>query len=323
MELFAKLESAVDAVLPEGYSFEQPLGISADWYNASKQFVADNYWIPCTLSVVYVSFVFGMQSYLKEKDLADKKAWVKAKRAAGENVKETDAPTWATREPAWVKVLLFTWNMILGVFSMIGLAFTIRAIRVSLSQYTLSQDLCNYAAETHNPWFLLFVLSKVPELIDTVFLVVRRRPVMFLHWYHHVATMLYCWDGWANDAMSGSWFAVLNLFVHSIMYTYYAITTYTRFPQWFRLLITTLQLTQMVLGTGFTIHNLLVCPMGYPRYLTLGLVMYVSYFVLFAQLFYDYYCKPSPKNRAPGPNPAKKGSQQEDTSSKSQSKKEQ
>ena len=88
--------------------------------DASKQFVADNYWIPCTLSVVYVSFVFGMQSYLKEKDLADKKAWVKAKRAAGENVKETDAPTWATREPAWVKVLLFTWNMILGVFSMVG-----------------------------------------------------------------------------------------------------------------------------------------------------------------------------------------------------------
>jgi hypothetical protein len=34
-------------------------------------------------------------------------------------------------------------------------------------------------------WMALFCLSKIPELMDTVFLVIRKRPVIFLHWWHH------------------------------------------------------------------------------------------------------------------------------------------
>lgn len=32
-------------------------------------------------------------------------------------------------------------------------------------------------------WSHLFVMSKAPELIDTILLMIRRRPVTLLHWY--------------------------------------------------------------------------------------------------------------------------------------------
>ena len=31
-------------------------------------------------------------------------------------------------------------------------------------------------------WSSLFVLSKVPELGDTIFIVLRKQPLIFLHW---------------------------------------------------------------------------------------------------------------------------------------------
>ena len=39
----------------------------------------------------------------------------------------------------------------------------------------------------------LFDLSKVFEFVDTIFIVLRKKPLIFLHYYHHVSTMLFCW----------------------------------------------------------------------------------------------------------------------------------
>ena len=45
---------------------------------------------------------------------------------------------------------------------------------------------------------------KIPELIDTVFIVLRKKPLIFLHWYHHVTVVLYCWHSFAQRSSAGA-----------------------------------------------------------------------------------------------------------------------
>jgi elongation of very long chain fatty acids protein 6 len=40
---------------------------------------------------------------------------------------------------------------------------------------------------------MLFALSKIPELVDTVFLILRQKPVILLHYYHHISVLMYCY----------------------------------------------------------------------------------------------------------------------------------
>jgi len=139
---------------------------------------------------------------------------------------------------------------------------------------------------------MYFCLSKIPELFDTVFIILRKKPLKFLQYYHHIVTMWFCWVAWARKLESGGAFAVMNLFVHSIMYTYYMCSAFNiRWPNWARKLITSSQLIQMLFGVIFVTIPLLQCPND-PPVLYFGLIMYITYFILFAQLYYDMYMSP-------------------------------
>jgi hypothetical protein len=67
----------------------------------------------------------------------------------------------------------------------------------------LSWELCHAEVEISNPWTMYFCLSKIPELLDTVFIVLRKRPLKFLQYYHHIVTMWFCWIAWARKLDSG------------------------------------------------------------------------------------------------------------------------
>ncbi|KAK7197487.1 fatty acid elongase [Novymonas esmeraldas] len=102
----------------------------------------------------------------------------------------------------------------------------------------------------------MFAYLKIPELLDTVFLVLQRKPVSFLHWYHHVATAIYVWICTYSPMPSGIFFCGMNYFVHSIMYFYYFLVMMglRKSIRPFAPVITLLQVLQMVFGTFFTAY---------------------------------------------------------------------
>jgi elongation of very long chain fatty acids protein 6 len=112
------------------------------------------------------------------------------------------------------------WNWGLSIFSAVGFAHVSRAFVTSGSEHGFAGEgsvLCRRDVQFDNQWVALFCLSKIPELVDTALLVLQKKPVIFLHWYHHAVTLLYCWIAWVRIAPNGALFALMNLFVHTIM----------------------------------------------------------------------------------------------------------
>lgn len=88
----------------------------------------------------------------------------------------------------------------------------------------------------------------------------------------------------------------MNYFVHSWMYSYYALKAMEiKPPRFIAMMITTMQLVQMVVGFFVTGAAYYYIKIGEKQChattfnAACGLVMYFSYFVLFAMYFYKAY----------------------------------
>lgn len=133
--------------------------------------------------------------------------------------------------------------------------------------------------------------------MDTVFIVVHKKPLIFLHWYHHVSVLAYCWISYTGKSPTGLVFCFLNYGVHAIMYGYYFLMAIGCKPKWFNPMVITLaQISQMVVGVAVTVIGwyLLVVEQRPDCMLTrdnnlAALVMYGSYLVLFLQFFLQRY----------------------------------
>lgn len=148
-------------------------------------------------------------------------------------------------------------------------------------------------------WAWLFVVSKLPELGDTIFIVLRKQPLIFLHWYHHITVLMYSWFTYYDDSAFAIWFIVMNFFVHSAMYTYYAFRAMGyRPPTFVSMVITASQLIQMFVGcfVNYIAYSYLraggsqSCRVSLLNVI-LSSCMYFSYMVLFARFFYNAYIK--------------------------------
>ena len=113
------------------------------------------------------------------------------------------AKAWADAPGSGVTPLLIVWNyglMVLSMVMLVGCLQSAARIAAHGAGGPLVSLLCDGATmwTASSPdhgllWQLLFMWSKFPELFDTVLLVLRGRPVIFLHWYHHITVLLFCW----------------------------------------------------------------------------------------------------------------------------------
>jgi len=97
-------------------------------------------------------------------------------------------------------------------------------------------------------WIYVYYVSKYYELIDTLILLLKAKPVIPLHIYHH-AMMVF--GGWAWNYygwLEGSWWCVfVNSVIHFFMYIYYTLAI-LKIDVWWKKHLTSLQIFQFMTG---------------------------------------------------------------------------
>ncbi|XP_065363311.1 uncharacterized protein LOC135956688 [Calliphora vicina] len=156
------------------------------------------------------------------------------------------------------------------------------------------------------PWMmrLLYItygyyLTKYLDLFDTIFIVLRKKDqqISFLHVYHHTGMVfgVYVFMTFLPGSHS-TMLGLINLLVHTVMYSYYFVTSMTPVKEtlWWKRHITQLQLVQF----GYlTVHFLLVIvrnTCAHPLAVAfVGFMQNIFMFALFFEFYYKAYLKKS------------------------------
>lgn len=203
------------------------------------------------------------------------------------------------RKPVMLRTALCMWSTALAVFSIYA---SIKIIPIMYDELTVAgfeYSLCElnfYLGSTKRGlWAFLFPFSKLLELIDTAFIVLRKSKISFLHCYHHATVFIFCWYSYANPSSPAVWGRTVNFFVHAVMYTYYAIKASGRYPpRAIAQAITTLQLSQMFFGLYYTYtaikcyYSGRVCGVS-TQFVVLSIFLFGSYALLFMNFYYWTY----------------------------------
>ncbi|XP_072219082.1 ELOVL fatty acid elongase 8a [Leuresthes tenuis] len=201
------------------------------------------------------------------------------------------------REPVNLKPVLIVYN-----FAMVCLsAYMFYEFTASswLAGYSL---LCQPVDYSNSPlamrmarvcWWFYF--SKVIELSDTIFFILRKKnsQLTFLHVYHH-ATMIFNWWAGVKYVAGGQSFLIglINSFVHVVMYLYYGLAAFGPSMSkylWWKRYLTCLQLLQFFIVTIHTIYNLFA-DCDFPDSMNVVVLAYsLSLIALFSNFYYHSY----------------------------------
>jgi hypothetical protein len=199
-----------------------------------------------------------------------------------------------------LRVPLILWNTLLALFSILSVIRIVPYMLTSLIQNGPWYFVCRNGMASYGQggtvalWSVLFVYSKYIELFDTVFLILRKKHVSFLHWFHHATVVLLSVHALAYYSPAALIMSGMNAIVHSVMYTYYALAGIRKQPPRWGKVLTKLQLVQMCLGVFLGIANY-VGQKGIENchsvtnHNAMILAIYMSYLVLFTQFYFKKY----------------------------------
>jgi hypothetical protein len=212
-----------------------------------------------------------------------------------------------------LRIPMVIWNLFLSIGSLWMLLGSLPIVEKTYHE-GLKDGLCdesNFFLQKSAATFYttVFVMSKFPELIDTLFLILKNptRPVPFLHWYHHFTVLLFSWYTLRNVWSLGGVFAVVNATVHTVMYFYYFQMELGMKPG-YALFVTIIQIVQMFMGIGMvSLWSYMVfvegrpCSGSHQNAATMALacaIMYGSYLFLFLKFFVGRYFS-TPRGQKP------------------------
>eukprot|EP00058_Branchiostoma_floridae_P003280 XP_002588768.1 hypothetical protein BRAFLDRAFT_125629 [Branchiostoma floridae] len=117
------------------------------------------------------------------------------------------------REPFRLRLPLVLWNLAMALFSTVGALRYVPPLLHTVRHQGFLRSVCeqHYTRPVTGLWSALYIFSKLVEFGDTSFIVLRKRPLIFLHWYHHVLTCIYSWYGLAHLVAPASWYGLAHL----------------------------------------------------------------------------------------------------------------
>eukprot|EP01119_Soliformovum_irregulare_P002403 TRINITY_DN1265_c0_g1_i2.p1 TRINITY_DN1265_c0_g1~~TRINITY_DN1265_c0_g1_i2.p1 ORF type:complete len:314 (+),score=69.79 TRINITY_DN1265_c0_g1_i2:63-944(+) len=203
-----------------------------------------------------------------------------------------------------LKPLFAIHNAFLSAISLILFLLLVEAVGSKWWEHGLRYTVCSprmFDDRRLEVYYYINYLIKYYELIDTLFLVLMKKPLEFLHVYHHSATMLLCYSQLIGNT-TVQWVPItLNLFVHVVMYYYYArVALGARI--WWKKYLTTLQILQFIIDLWavyyctFTHYFMIWFPAwgfqdchGKDVAAWIGCFVLSSYLLLFVQFFQKTY----------------------------------
>ncbi|CAK4083896.1 unnamed protein product [Aphanomyces euteiches] len=146
----------------------------------------------------------------------------------------------------------------------------------------------------------LFYISKILDFMDTFFIILGKKwkQLSFLHVYHHLTIFSIYWLNF-RALYDGDIYLtiILNGFIHTIMYTYYFVSSHTK-TIWWKKYLTTMQLIQFVTMNVQAIMVISKECKGTPQNIAILYLVYIqSLFWLFMHFFITSYCS-SPRKEA-------------------------
>eukprot|EP00041_Stephanoeca_diplocostata_P023042 m.559601 g.559601 ORF g.559601 m.559601 type:complete len:302 (+) comp22206_c0_seq5:69-974(+) len=146
-------------------------------------------------------------------------------------------------------------NLILLVWSAIMFLILGSAMFEQWQNYGVRALFCAANVEQSHPRInyamYIFYLSKFYELLDTIIIRFKKRPLIFLHWYHHSIVLAMTWSWIHYRMIFGSGGMIANTLVHVFMYYYYFCASLGYKDIWFKKYITSMQLVQF--ATSFVL----------------------------------------------------------------------
>lgn len=199
-------------------------------------------------------------------------------------------PVWmASRNPFTLRNVILVYNSWQIVFNFISVLIIVQEVwKNNLNLFGNK----HYDHPTLNMVIRGHYLNKYVELLDTAFIVLRKKEAQlsFLHMYHHTL-LIWSWflNFYIGGCIDGFFGAAVNSSVHVIMYSYYTLTSLGYKCPWKRY-ITKVQLGQFV---ACAIHAIQQARLGvcHPVLVTTELWVMTSLFGLFIHFYKQSYSK--------------------------------
>ncbi|XP_003402069.1 elongation of very long chain fatty acids protein 6 [Bombus terrestris] len=148
---------------------------------------------------------------------------------------------------------LALWYGVMALFSIIGFSRTAPELFFALGHRGLYYSVCIPSNYFQNPvsgfWTWALVLSKIVQLCDTMFIVLQKEQLKFLHLYRHLSVIPYFCFTYLGTTAAMRWFSVMEYFINSCMYSYYVLNAMKfKLPICFITMFNVMQIVQMIIS---------------------------------------------------------------------------